>query len=178
MQIGNNYGASYMPFVNKGRQGIADNEKRSFSDVAVMKTKEADNGEVRKKTSAILDAIGSKAPDEVKQAWMEAEEETGAFFTVFGLYISKDGKHAHMTQMGIDRFVRWYRGEFNENDLLGNSVESAIKAVNKWIYDVDHPLAGSPARSGEDQQLIMKEREFYEVFLDKLLRLSKKTPQT
>lgn len=178
MQIGNNYGASYMTFVNKGRQGIADNEKRSFSDVAIMKTKEADNGEVRKKTSAILDAIGSKAPDEVKQAWMEAEEETGAFFTVFGLYISKDGKHAHMTQMGIDRFVRWYRGEFNENDLLGNSVESAIKAVNKWIYDVDHPLVGSPARSREDQQLIMKEREFYKVFLDKLLRLSKKTPQT
>lgn len=109
---------------------------------------------------------------------MEAEEETDAFFTVYGLYISKDGKHAHMTQMGIDRFVRWYRGEFNQDDLLGNSVESAIKAVNKWIYDVAHPLAGSPARSREDQQLIMKEREFYEVFLDKLLRLSKKIPET
>lgn len=76
-----------------------------------------------------------------------------------------------MTQMGIDRFVRWYRGEFNENDLLGNSVESAIKAVNKWIYDADHPLAGSPARSEEDRQLIMKEREFYEVFLNKLLQI-------
>ena len=77
-----------------------------------------------------------------------------------------------MTQMGIDRFVRWYRGEFNQNDLLGNSVESAIKAVNKWIYDVDHPLDGSPARSVEERQLIMKEREFYEAFLDKLLQLS------
>ncbi len=90
-----------------------------------------------------------------------------------GQYVTKDGKHAHMTQMGIDRFVRWYRGEFNENDLLGNSVESAIKAVKKWIYDVDHPLAGSPARSREDQQLIMKEREFYKVFFDKLLKLSR-----
>ena len=60
---------------------------------------------MRKKTSAVLDSIGSRAPSEVKQAWMEAEEETDAFFTVFGLYISKDGKHAHMTQMGIDRFV-------------------------------------------------------------------------
>ena len=173
MQISNNYSASYMTSVNKGRQNIANNEKRSFSDVAVMKTKEADNGEVPQKTSAILNSIGSQAPDEVKQAWMEAEEETDAFFTVGGQYVTKDGKHAHMTQMGIDRFVRWYRGEFNENDLLGNSVESAIKAVNKWIYDVDHPLAGSPARSREDQQLIMKEREFYKVFLDKLLKLSR-----
>ncbi len=148
--------------------------KRSFSDVAAMKAEATDSSEVQKKTSAILDSIGSRAPDEVKQAWMEAEEETGAFFTVYGLYISKDGKHAHMTQMGIDRFVRWYRGEFNENDLLGSTVESAINAVNKWIYDVDHPLAGSPAKSWEEQQLVMKEREFYEVFLNKLLHISKR----
>ncbi|MDE5939189.1 MAG: hypothetical protein K2H37_08930 [Lachnospiraceae bacterium] len=172
MQISNNYNASYLVSVNKGKQDIADDTKRSFSDVAAMKAEEADSNEVQKKTSAVLDSIGSQAPDEVKQAWMEAEKETGAFFTVFGLYISKDGKQAHMTQMGIDRFVRWYRGEFNQNDLLGNSVESAIKAVNKWIYDVDHPLAGSPARSEEERKLIMKEREFYEVFLDKLLKLS------
>ena len=172
MQINNNYSASYMVSLNKGRQNIADDTKRSFSDVAAMKAEEAESNEVQKKTSAVLDSIGSQAPDEVKQAWMEAEEETDAFFTVFGLYISKDGKHAHMTQMGIDRFVRWYRGEFNQNDLLGSSVGSAIKAVNKWIYDVDHPLAGSPARSEEERKLIMKEREFYEVFLNKLLQLS------
>lgn len=178
MQINSNYRASYTASANRSMQNIAGDTKCSFSDVAVMKAEEADSKEVSKKTSAIFDSIGSRAPDEVKQAWMESEEETDAFFTVFGLYISKDGKHAHMTQMGIDRFVRWYRGEFNENDLLGNSVGSAIKAVNKWIYDVDHPLPGSPARSREDQQLIMKEREFYEVFLDKLLGLSKKVPQT
>ena len=57
---------------------------------------------------------------------------------------------------------------------MGNSVESAINAVNKWIYDVDHPLAGSPAKSWEEQQLVMKEREFYEVFLNKLLHISKR----
>lgn len=172
MQISNNYNASYMVSANKGRQSIAGDTKRSFADAAAIKAEETDSDKVQKKTSAVLDAIGSRAPDKVKQAWMEAEEETGAFFTVYGLYISKDGKHAHMTQMGIDRFVRWYRGEFNENDLLGSSVESAIKAVNKWIYDVDHPLAGSPSRSEEDRRLIMKEREFYEVFLNKLLQLS------
>lgn len=171
MQINNQYGASYVAFVNKGRQNAADGTKRSFSDVAAMKAEEAANSEALKKIPAVLDSIGSHAPDEVKQAWMEAEEETGAFFTVGGQYVTKDGKHAHMTQMGVDRFVRWYRGQYNQDDLLGNSVESAIKAVNKWIYDVDHPLAGSPAKSREEEKFIMKEREFYEVFLNKLMQL-------
>ena len=173
MQISNNYNASYNAFVKKGMQNTAGNTKASFSDAVAVKTAEVDSNEVQKKTSAVLDTIGSQAPDEVKNAWMEAEKETGAFFTVFGMYISADGKHAPMTQMGIDRFVRWYRGEINPDDLLGNSVESAVKAVNKWIYDLEHTLAGQTARSMEDRQLLMKEREFYDVFLNKLLQLSK-----
>ena len=96
------------------------------------------------------------------------------FYSVWSLYKQRRQACTY-DPMGIDRFVRWYRGEFNENDLLGSTVESAINAVNKWIYDVDHPLAGSPARSREDQQLIMKEREFYEVFLNKLLHISKRS---
>lgn len=172
MQISNHYNVSYNNFVKKDIQNTGADTKSSFSDAVAVKTAEVDSNEVRKKTSAVLDAVGSQASDEVKNAWMEAEEETGAFFTVFGLYITSDGKHAHMTQMGIDRFVRWYRGEINPDDLLGSSVESAIKAVNKWMYDLDHPLAGQTARSMEERQLIMKEREFYEVFLNKLLQLS------
>lgn len=174
MQINNNYNASYIGSVNKGKN-LAGNNEKSFSDVAAVKAAEADrNNEIHKKASAVLDSIGSQAPDEVKQAWMEAEKETGAFFTVGGLYITADGKHAHITQMGVERLIRWYWGQFNQDDLLGNSVESAINAVNKWIYDVDHPLAGSPAKSWEEQQLVMKEREFYEVFLNKLLHISKR----
>lgn len=173
MQISNNYNALYNASVKRRIQDTAGNTKSSFSEAVAVKTEEVDCDEVRKKTSAVLDTIGSQAPSEVKNAWMEAEKETGAFFTVYGMYISADGKHAHMTQMGIDRFVRWYRGEINPDDLLGSSVESAIKAVNKWIYDLEHPLDGQTARSMEDRQLIMKEREFYEIFLNKLLQLSK-----
>ena len=172
MQISTHYNVSYNAFVKNGMQNTTGNKKVSFLDAVAAKASEVDSNEVRKKTSAVLDAIGSQASEEVKQAWMETEKETGAFFTVFGLYITADGKHAHMTQMGIDRFVRWYRGETNPDDLLGSSVGSAIKAVNKWIYDLDHPLAGQTARSVEERQLIMKEREFYEVFLNKLLQLS------
>ena len=171
MQISNNYNAPYNGFVKKGMQNTAGNTKTSFSDAVAAKTAEVDSNEVQKKTSAVLDTIGSQAPDEVKNAWMEAEKETGAFFTVYGMYISADGKQAHMTQMGIDRFVRWYRGEINPDDLLGSSVESAIKAVNKWIYDLEHPLDGQSASSMEERQLYMKEREFYVAFLENLEKL-------
>lgn len=34
--------------------------------------------------------------------------------------------------MFVDRFVRWYKGEADQDDLFGNSVESAMSAVEKW----------------------------------------------
>jgi len=54
---------------------------------------------------------------------------------------------------------------------LGNSVQSAINAVQKWIYDIDNPLPGQPAKSIEEQQEIMKERAFYEALFEKLQKL-------
>ena len=143
----------------------------SFADIVNQKSAEADKEAVQEKFSAVLDSIGSQAPDEVKRAWMEAEKETGGFFTVFGLWISNDGKEAHSTQMMVDRFVRWYNGDIDQDDMLGNSVESAMSAVEKWIYDLDHPLAGQPTRSTEDWRLIEMERKFYESFLEKLQKL-------
>lgn len=60
----------------------------------------------------------------------------------------------------------------DQTDLLGSSVESAINAVNKWIYDLEHPLARQPAKSIDEQRMIMNERAFYEAFLEKLKHLT------
>lgn len=119
--------------------------------------------------------IGANAPDEVKHAWMEAEKETGVHITKCGLWISNDGKHAHITQVMIQTAIKWAKGELvdEQADLLGNSVQSAISAVEKWIYDIDHPLAGQPAKSMEEQRYIDMERAFYVVFLEKLKNLSR-----
>lgn len=163
MQISNNYSASYMASVNKGRQNIADNEKRSFSDVAVMKTKEADNREVQKKSSAILDSIGSRTPEEVKQAWMEAAKEVSAN----GLGMKKDGILSHISQMMVQRCNKMLRGEADSQDILGNTVESAIQATKQALYDLEHPRAYVP-KSIEVQQAQIKEQEFYTAFLEKL----------
>ena len=147
---------------------------KGFAEIASQKSAQADKEIAREKSAAAFDAIGAYAPDEVKQAWIEAEEETGTHITKIGLYITYDGEHVHghITQMMVERFVRWFNGEVEPNNILGNSVESAISCVEKCIYDIDHPLAGQSARSVEVHQQVMKERAFYEAFLEKLKNLS------
>jgi len=148
---------------------------KSFAEIASQKVAEADKENLSEKTSKSIDLFGSNAPDEVRQAWMEAEEETGMHIAKAGLYISPDGEHACFTRLAGQIAVKWAKGELNEtdqSDLLGSSVESAINAVNKWLYDLDHPLAGQPARSIEDQKYVAMERAFYEAFLEKLKGLS------
>ncbi|MDE6601288.1 MAG: hypothetical protein K2K90_03820 [Lachnospiraceae bacterium] len=54
---------------------------------------------------------------------------------------------------------------------MGNSIESAIRATQKALYDLDHPLEPGKVRSMEEQQALVKEREFYKSFLDKLKKL-------
>ena len=130
---------------------------------------EADIAKTWNDASVALDIIGASAPDAVRQAWLEAEEETGTHISKCGLYITPDGKHAHMTQLGVQFAIKWAKGELDQTDFLGNSVESAISAIEKWTYDLDHPLAGQSAGSIEDQRLIEIERKFYESSLDKLI---------
>ena len=149
----------------------------SFAETAQTVMERAENNTEADKevkgaeASRVLDSIAEHAPEEVRQAFLEAEKETGGIITVFGLWISNDGKQSHMTQMGIERFVRWYNGDFNESDLLGTTVGSAINAVKKWIYEVDHPLSGQPS-GAEEKRLMAMERAFYVSFLEKLQKLS------
>ena len=121
--------------------------------------------------SHVLDSFAKHAPEEVRQAFSEAEKETGGHFTVGGFWISNDGKEFHITQLAVECFIRWYHGEKNQSDVFGTSVGSAVSAVEKWIYDIDHPLAGQPAKSAEERKLIAMERAFCVSFLEKLKKL-------
>ncbi|MDE6420540.1 MAG: hypothetical protein K2K87_08440, partial [Lachnospiraceae bacterium] len=67
----------------------------------------------------------------------------------------------------VQRCNKMLRGEADYADILGRTVESAIRATKQALYDLDHPLA--PAyRSIEAEQARIKEREFYVSFLEKL----------
>ncbi|MFG6344850.1 MAG: hypothetical protein K1W35_14045 [Lachnospiraceae bacterium] len=177
MRVNSNYELSSITLTNRSGENALNDVEKTFSDVITMKATETDKESLSEKVSESIDLFGPNSPDEVKQAWMEAEEETGVHIAKAGLYISPDGEHACFTRLAGQIAVKWAKGELNETDqvdLLGNSVESAINAVNKWIYDLDHPLAGQPARSIDEQRLIMQERAFYEAFLEKLEVLSDK----
>lgn len=115
-----------------------------------------------------FEMVGSRAPQKVKDAWMEAAKEVYAN----GAGIQKNGMMSHISQMMVQRCNKMLRGEADYSDILGSTVGSAIRATKQALYDLDHPL-GSGYRSIEAQQARIKEREFYEVFLNKLRQLSK-----
>lgn len=171
MRINSNYVSSSLVSANRATQSVVNNANRSFIDIVEQKTSEA-SLEMIGSSATAFDTFGVNAPDEVRQAWMEAEKEIGGHFAAGGLWISNDGEHAHATQIMIQRAGSWLKGEADQYNLLGNSVESAILFAEKAIYGIDNPLPGQPTRSIEVQQQVMKERAFYEAFLDKLRHLS------
>lgn len=111
-----------------------------------------------------FDIVGPNAPQCVKDAWIESARQVGAN----GLGISHTGMYSHISQMMVQRIVNDYNGKSNSSDILGNSVESAIQATKQALYNLDHPLEPNTKKSIEVQQALMKEREFYAAFLEKL----------
>ena len=113
-----------------------------------------------------FEMVGPHAPQDVKDAWMEAAKEVNAN----GAGIKKNGMMSHISQMMVQRCNKMLRGETDYSDILGSTVGSAIRATKQALYDLDHPLA--PAyRSIEAEQARIKEREFYVSFLKKLEKL-------
>ncbi len=153
--------AFYVAFLDK-LKNLAGQEQQEAVSVAYEKNFAET---VQERAAAAFDTIGAYAPDEVKQAWMEAVGETG---TNVSFSHDKEGFHIPLPQLMVQRVVRWLKGEVDPGNLLGNSVESAISVIEKAIYDIDHPLPGQPAKSMEEQREIMKERAFYVAFLEKL----------
>ena len=110
-----------------------------------------------------FEMVGPNAPQEVKDAWMDAAKEVNAN----GLGIRGNGMMSHISQMMVQRLNKMLKGETENFDILGNTVESAIQATKQALYNLDHPLA--PAhRTIEAEQARIKEREFYTAFLEKL----------
>ena len=110
--------------------------------------------------------IGSDAPESVKKAWIEAAEKAG----VDGMGVSRNGKLSHLSKMMIQQCLRWQRGE-NSSNLLGNSVQSAINAAERALYELEHPSEPERVPSPGKRQNIAKEKQFYIEFLNRLQAL-------
>ncbi|MBD5548744.1 MAG: hypothetical protein HDQ97_15380 [Lachnospiraceae bacterium] len=113
-----------------------------------------------------FDMVGPNAPQDVKDAWMGAAKEVNAN----GLGIRGNGMMSHISQMMVQRLNKMLKGETENIDILGNTVQSAIRATEQALYDLDH-LRAPAYRTIEAEHARIKEREFYVAFLEKLGRL-------
>ena len=113
-----------------------------------------------------FEMVGPNAPQEVKNAWMDAAKEVNAN----GMGIRGNGMMSHISQMMVQRLNKQLKGETENFDILGSTVESAIQATKEALYDLEHPRVYTP-RSIEVQQARIKEGEFYRAFLEKLEQL-------
>lgn len=143
-------------------QSNVESGTKSFMETVAEKSTQDKVTEYGEKA---FNLVGGKAPQSVKDAWMETVNEVG----VNGLGMTSNGS-THITQLHIQQVIANYWG-MDYTNILGNSVQSAIRATQKALYDFDHPLEPGKVRSMEEQQARMKEREFYTVFLEKLKRL-------
>lgn len=110
-----------------------------------------------------FNGIGVHAPEAVKQAWLDAAETAG----VDGLGVSKQGKLTHISQMMVQRCILWQRGE-DGSDMLGSSVQSAVRAAERALYDLEHPLGPGRTVSPEKKLNMEKEKTFYLEFMKRL----------
>ncbi len=113
-----------------------------------------------------FEMVGRGAPQEVKDAWMDAAKEVNAN----GLGIRGNGMMSHISQMMVQRLNKMLKGETENFDILGNTVKSALRATKQALYDLEHPVVYTP-RSIEAQQARIKEGEFYRAFLERLEKL-------
>lgn len=164
MQIASTSYVSNNPYVgmNLHSKGIMPYNNKTIEDFS---------DDIQEKTldynERAFESLAPNAPDEVKDAWMEAAKETG----VNGTGMLQNGMLSHITQMAAQKAVKWYNGEKDYSDILGNSVESAIQKTKEALYELQNPLSPNCNRSIEVQQQIIKEKKFYENFLGKLEKI-------
>lgn len=110
--------------------------------------------------------IGANAPESVKQAWMEAAAVAGAD----GMGITGNGMMRHISQLMVKHLERNWRGN-NSKDILGSSVQSAIKAADEALYALEHPLVPHQNKTPEAAKAREREKIFYQEFLSRLYNL-------
>ena len=129
MQISSNYSMNGVSYENRRRQ----NDIPQFSTERAKQENESINPYMADTdfNEKAFDMIGPNAPQDVKDAWMEAAKEVNAN----GMGIKKNGMLSHISQMMIQRLNKQMKGEGDVDniDILGNTTESAIQATKQAL---------------------------------------------
>lgn len=111
-----------------------------------------------------FDRFAPDAPDEVKQAFMEAASETG---------YNEDKRMDYISQILIHQVENRQNGVANYNDVFGNTISSALQAAKEMLYDLENPLVPNSQRGENVAKYIEWEKEFYRAFISKLEGLTR-----
>ena len=105
MQISSNYSMNGVPYENRRRQ----KDIPQFSTERAKQENKSINPYMEDTdfNEKAFDMIGSNAPQDVKDAWMEAAKEVNAN----GLGIKKNGMLSHISQMMVQRLNKQMNGE-------------------------------------------------------------------
>ena len=118
-----------------------------------------ENDEVKDNTTIDFSRFAPNAPEEVKQAFMEAAEETG---------YNEGERMDYLSQVFIHQVENRQNGVTNYTDVFGGSVASALQAAREILYDLENPLMPISQRGENAAQYIEQEKQFFKAFIEKL----------
>lgn len=94
---------------------------------------------------------------------MNAAKETG--------YL-EGGKMNHISQLLVRQVINRENGVEDYQNVFGNSVASALQAVEELLYDLENPLTPESERSESVRMCREQEKEFYRKFIENLEEIS------
>lgn len=123
----------------------------------------AESGNSREGFEIDFSRFAPHAPEKVKQAFIEAANETG---------YSETGKMDYISQILVTQVENRHNGVPNPHDVFGSSVTSALQAAKQMLYDLENPLVPVSQRGENAAKYVEQEKEFYRAFIEKLENLS------
>ena len=142
-------------YKDAGIENQAEDCKALFDFFATYKEKD----EVKENTAIDFSRFAPNAPEEVKQAFMEAAEETE--------YIEGE-RMDYLSQVFIHQVENRQNGVADYTDVFGGSIASALQAAREILYDLENPLMPKSQRGENAAKYIEQEKQFYKAFIQKL----------
>ncbi len=119
----------------------------------------SEKSDVKEKTAIDFLRFAPNAPEEVKQAFMEAAEETG---------YNEGERMDYLSQVLIHQVENRQNGVADYRDVFGGSIASALQASKEILYDLENPLMPISQRGENAAKYIEQEKQFYRAFIRKL----------
>lgn len=113
---------------------------------------------IRRQIAYMSDYYLSMAPEDVKDAWQAALEETG-------INPFPNGYASTLAQLSVEQDFQ----TGGNNNIFGDTLESSIAAVQSILERIDDPLAGMKE---SDHANLENEKEFYSALLTNLQKLN------